>query len=308
MSNKKLLVTGFLTLGAAPAFAGVCGLSIVASSLSLDWDLSWGVHAISITVSKTNPAACTFGLGFSKGGSASYTRRATSGGNNLVYQVYQDNGGSKVLKDAPDIATANDVIMVTMAAGANPQTLLYYFDVPFVSATTPAMVPAGTYTDSFDIHAYEGAVPASFAAPPDASAAVGVTINVPKMVEVSLVDTGGVFQDSATTKSIELGNLSTGQSSRFDLRIRTNSGYVVTATSANTGKMKHATKNLFIPYTFSVNNVAADMTGVVPVLNGSGSSPLTGLGYPCKIVIGAVGPTAVAGTYSDTILITTTAE
>src|SRR5690606_30649594 len=139
---------------------------------------------------------------------------------------------SLVLKTAPDITSANDVIMVTMPAGGGPQVEMYYFDIPFAQATTPTLVPAGTYTDSFVINVYEGNDPTNFADPPDASTSVNVNITVPEMIDLALVDTGGVFQPTATTKSIDFGTLHTGKVARFDLRLRTNAGYQVTFSSA----------------------------------------------------------------------------
>ena len=283
-----------------------CGLSITASPINLSWDLSWTHQAVSLLVSKTNPAACTFGLGFSKGGAGSYTRYASDGAKQITYQIYQDSGLSRVLKDVPDITSSNDVVMVTLPAGSNPQTVQFYIDIPYTSATTPVLVASGTFTDSFTINAYEGSDPTAFAAPADASAAVSLNITTPTIVAVSLVDIGGVFQDSATTKTINFGNLFQGQIARFDLRIRTNSGFSITTTSTNNGRMKHATANTYVPYKLYVNNVQSDPTGVTPVLAGSGTTAMNGLGYPVKIEIGSAPSTALAGSYQDTVLITAT--
>jgi len=300
-----ILMAGFSL--APSAMAQTCGLSVVASDLVMNWDLNWTTHAISISVSKTNPAACSFGLGFSKGQSGSYTRYTTQSGKQLNYQLYQDNSSSKILRDVPDITTTNDVIMGNLPAGSNPQTFFYYFDIPYAAATSPSLASAGIYTDGFQINAYEGTTPTAFASPPAASTQVNVSITVDKMIALSLVDTGGVFQDSATTKSINFGYLSTGQTSRFDIRVRTNAGYSLTLQSGNNGKLKHSSSNSTVPYSIYVNNAPADLSGVAPVITGSGSTSLSGLGLPTKIVIGTVGAQALSGNYSDTVTITATA-
>lgn len=297
---KNLILIALLSF--APSSFAACGLSLVASDLTLEWDLSWTAPAVAVQVSKTNPAACTFGLGFSKGGAGSYTRAAGS----LQYQLYQDSGLSHILKDVPDITSANDVVMVTLPAGTNPTNEFYYVDIPYSAATTPNLVAAGAYTDSFIINAYEGTDPTTFANPPATSTPVHVTITVPKMIALALVDTGGVFQDTATTKSIDFGNLSSGQVSRFDLRLRTNAGYSVKIQSSNNGKMKHTTKNSYVDYSLYVNNALADPTGSTPVITGSGTTGLNGLGFPVKIVIGTLGTLPLAGTYQDTVVITVT--
>jgi spore coat protein U-like protein len=290
-------------LGFTQNAKAACGITIVANDLNLDWDLSWTSHAITISVSKTQVAACTFGLAFSKGGAGSYNRRGSSAGNLLRYQLSSDIGGSKVLKDVPDITSANDVIMVTLPGDTNPQTITYYFDIPFANATTPTLALAAAYTDNFSINAYEGTDPTAFVTP-DASTSVNVTINVPKIISLSMVDTGGVFDESATTKNINFGSVTPGQTSRFDLRIRTNAGYSVTASSSNAGKLKHSVANAFVPYTFYINSVLTDMSGVTPAAVGATQTGLGGLGLPVKIVIGTLGALPMSGTYSDSILIT----
>lgn len=292
----------------SPAVYAVCGLSIVANNLSQTWDLNWSIKAISIQISKTNPDACTFGLGFSQGVAGSYTRYAEKAdGSQLKYQIYQDTGASKILKDVPDLSTANDVIMVTMPAGSPPITQIYYFDVPYATAVAPTLAASGSYTDTFIINAYEGADFSSLVAPPDATASVSVNLTVDKMVNLALVDTGGVFQDTATTKSIEFGQLVTGKTARFDMVVRTNAGASVTVESLNNGRLKHTTKNSYVDYTIYVNNVAADPSGATPVLTGPTQTALVGVGYPVKVVIGTVNAMSLAGPYSDTVTITATA-
>ena len=302
----KTLFIFMLAMGLCGPATATCGLSLSTSNLNLSWDLNWSTQAISIVVDKTDAGACTFGLGFSKGGSASYTRYALKGGSQLNYQLYQDSGRTRILKDVPDIASVNDVIMVTLPPGSSPTTILYYVDIPYSLATSPLLVASGTFTDNFMINAYEGADPTLYTAPPAVSSPVSVNISTPTIVALSLVDSGGVFQDAATTKSINLGNIYQGQTSRFDLRVRTNSGFSVTTTSTNGGKLKHTVNNSTLPYKLYVNNVLADPTGVAPVLAGSGTTPMNGLGYPVKIVIGSLASMAIAGSYQDSIVITAT--
>ena len=306
MIQRTLIAMAFaLLLSTHSTAQAACGIGIIASDLSLEWDLNWTSLGVSIQVSKSQNPACTFGLGFSQGGAGSYTRQALSGGSPLQYQIYQDSNKSKILKTAPDITSSNDVLMVNMPAGGNPQVEMYYFDIPFTAATTP-LVAAGTYTDSFIINAYEGTDPAAFADPPAASTTVNVNITVPKMIWLALVDTGGVFQDSATTKSIEFGTLTPGKVSRFDMRVRTNAGYQVNISSLNNGNMKHVTGTSLVPYTMTVNGASTDLTGATPVLNSGGQTTLSGLGYPVRIVIGATGNMPLAGEYRDTVTITAT--
>jgi spore coat protein U-like protein len=303
---KVIFLCSVVFVFSSYADAGVCGLALTTSNLSLSWDMNWTSQAVAITVSKSNPAACTFGLGFSKGGSSNYTRFAASGAKQLEYQVYQDSALTRVLKNVPDISSVNDVIMVTLPPGSSPQTILYYVNIPFLAATTPFLAAAGTFIDTFTINAYEGTDPLLFVNPPDASASVGVSITVPDIVAVSLVDSGGVFQDLATTKNIDFGNLFPGQVSRFEVKIRTNAGFSLTSLSTNNGRLKHAVAASFVPYKLYVNNVLSDPSGVTPVITGSGQTAMNGLGYPVKIVIGNFTGMPVTGNYSDSVLLTVT--
>ena len=301
LSITILMVINFLS---APKASAQCGLSIIANNISATWDVTWVQQSVSITVSKVNPAACTFGLGISKGTAASYNRFATDAGRQLRYQVYSDIAGTKIIKDVPDTATVNDVLMVTLPAGSGPQVVQYFFDIPYALATSPFLAHAGTYTDSVTINAYEGAVPAAYASPPDASAVVGISVLIEKLIKLSLTDLGGIFVDGATTKSINFGKLTTGEVSRFNLAMQTNAGFDIRLSSANGGNLKHVSAATLIPYTLTVNNVLADLTGVIPVVNGGGQTSLNGLIYPVKITVGAIPSTSIAGNYSDVVTIT----
>ena len=281
-----------------------CGLSIIANNISATWDITWVMQSVSVTVSKANPAACTFGLGITKGAAADYNRYASDGALQLRYQVYNNIAGTNIIKDAPDTVTVNDVVMVTLPAGSGPQIVQYYFDIPYALATAPFVAHAGTYTDSITINAYEGADPSLYAAPPATSAVVGISVLIEKLIKLSLIDLGGVFVDGATTKSVNFGKLTSGEISRFNMAMQTNAGFSISLSSANGGNLKHVTSASLIPYTLTVNNVAADMTGVIPAANGGGQTSLNGLIYPVKITVGAIPGNAVAGNYADVVTIT----
>lgn len=281
-----------------------CGLTLSASDINVTWTATWTIQSVSLTVSKSNPAECTFGLGFSKGIAGSYSRHGQNGGLILNYQLYQDSGGSRILKEVPDVLTANDVIMVTLPAGSGPQIVQFYFDIPYSLATSPILAAAGVYTDNIVISAYEGTDPTAFSAPADASTTFNLTMNIEKQINLSFVDLGGYFQENATTKNIDFGQLIANQVSRFNMAVRTNAGFRVTVVSTNNGRFKHSIQNSYVPYNLYVNNIAADLTGVTPVANGSGQTSLSGLVYPMKVVVGTVGVLALAGNYSDTITVT----
>jgi hypothetical protein len=302
----------FLMMFSGRAFAA-CGLSLTASNIIVNWNLNYTHMAVQVQVDKSGPDACDFGLGFSKGGAASYiTRQGTDGSKLLRYQLYQDNALSKVLKDSPDITSADDVVQSGFQAGTNmSQTVTYYFEIPQALAQSPTLVGAGTYTDSFTINLYEGSTPTGFVTPVDTKG-ITVTVNVPTMIALSIISSGGAFQEGANSKSLNFGTLAEGSAQGIDVRIRTNAGFSVTFSSANNGKLKHTdpTKSSTVPYSFYANaallNMSTSSGSPVVGLTGNGQTSLSGQAYPLRFVIGSVGASALGGPHSDTITVTAT--
>ena len=232
---KKVSIILWMFLYTIPAVAN-CGLTLTASNISINWDLNFSTQAIQFTLQKANAPACDFWIGFTKGGGANATnRRMTAGSSILPYQLYKDNGYSKVLKDSNDapINNSDEVLNGSFPAGTNiTQTLLYFFDIPANGSTTPILIKDGSYTDSFTMNVYEGSDPTVASPSPVTSSGITVTAVVPKMIKMALVSSGGPFDSSAISKSINFGTLSPGQSSSFDLRVRTNAGFTVSFSSA----------------------------------------------------------------------------
>jgi spore coat protein U-like protein len=311
---SKTVIVAFLLSPLSMAWAD-CGLSLTANDISVAWDLNFSSIAVQVTVSRANAEACNYALGFTKGNGASYvTRRGSTVGGNLVrYQLYKDSGLTKILKDNPDITSIDEVVDGGFQAGAIPasQSVNYYFEIPQNLATTPSLVSSGTYTDTFIIDLYYGDGPPFGTLV--TSKSINITVTVPPMIALSLVDSGAAFQLGHLTKNVDFGTMSEGATASMDLRLRTNAGFSVTFSSENNGKMKHTTpgKNSLVPYTFFANGAILNLgnSKLVPVvgLAGSGSTGMTGLAYPLKIVIGNVtGSGVMGGPHSDDITITAT--
>lgn len=290
---------------------GACGLSLTAGNVTVNWSSAFTYVSVPLTVDKVGPDACDYGLGFTKGGAGSYlTRRGLDGAALVGYQLFKENGLTNVLKDVPDITSANDVVQGGFAAGSNlSQAQNYYFDIPFNVITAPALLPSGTYTDSFTINLYEGSDPLLFSSTVD-SENVNVTINVPKVIAVSIVSSGGGFVEGQTTQNVNFGSLYEGETTAFDLRIRSNAGFDVTFSSLNNGNMKHTTANSLVPYKFYVNGAMLNMSNslAVPVsgLTRSGQTSMSGLAYPLRVVVGTVTGAKLSGSHTDAITITAT--
>ncbi|MBX7231632.1 MAG: hypothetical protein K1X29_06055 [Bdellovibrionales bacterium] len=291
-----------------------CGLSISTNNINIDWNLNFTHVAVQIRVDKANADSCSYGIGISKGGASSYSQRAANSGSfSARYQIYKENSLSNIIKDVPDITSDNDVLQGGFQTGTNlSQIILYYLDIPYSLATTPTLLSSGTYNDTFTINLYEGDNPLAFVTPV-ASASMTLTVQVLKMIALSLVDSGGGFSLGSTTRNINLGTLAEGSSASFDLRIRTNAGFSVTFSSTHNGKLHHINpaKNSLVPYLFYANSSLLNLStsSSVPVtgLSGNGQTTLSGLAYPLRIVVGSLnGLNLVGGNHQDDITITAT--
>jgi hypothetical protein len=301
----------FILFQSVHAYAA-CGLSFSTTNITVNWVPSFTYISVPITVNKVGPDPCDFGLGFTKGGAASYVTRAATDmgtGSQIQYQLYKENGLANILKDVPDITSANDVIQGGFAGGNNMvQAENFYFRIPYNADTAPALIVAGSFTDAFTVNLYEGSDPLAFTTPVDTDA-VSVTINVPKIIAISLVSSGGGFQAGQTTMNMNLGTMYEGQSSGLDLRVRSNAGFNVSFSSLNNGNMKHVSGNSLVPYKFYVNGALLNMSNslTVPVagLSRSGQTAMSGLAYPIKVVVGNLATGAkLSGTHTDSITIT----
>lgn len=290
-----------------------CGLTVTANNISIDWDLNFTTVAVQVQIDKANEEACDFGIGITKGGGASYaTRRAITGSKTISYNLYKQSALTNVIKDVPDISSVNDVVTGGFQTGTNlSQTILYYLEIPYNLATSPSLVGAGTYTDSFTLSLYEGSDPLAFVTAVD-DATISLTITVPSMIGISLVDSGGSFQSANTTRNINFGTLSEGIYSQFDVRLRTNAGLSVTFSSENNGKLKHVNPaaTSVVPYKFYVNgallNLSTSSGTPVVGLTAGGQTAISGLAYPVRAVIGTIPSSNLAGNYQDVLTITAT--
>ena len=304
----------FFCLLLSPYAKAACGLSFTTSDIVMTWTLNFTSIAVPIQVSRSTSDACSFSLTFTKGGAASYvTRRVTDGSHLLRYQLYQDSGLTKILQDAPDITSTDQVVQGGFQAGATPvtQTVNYYLEIPYNLATTPSLVSAGSYSDSFIINIYESDTPPFVTS--IASKSVNFSVTISPMIALSLVSSGSSFQEGQLTRNASFPTLTQGATKSMDLRVRTNAGFAVTFSSNNNGYLAHTNpmKNSHVPYSLLVNGATLNLSNskLVPVtgLSGSGSTNLEGLGYPIKVIIGSVtGAGVLAGPHADDITITAT--
>jgi hypothetical protein len=165
--------------------------------------------------------------------------------------------------------------------------------------------PQGFYLDSYVVTLYKGNPFGSYSFV--SSNVILFQYQGAKRVDISIVPTGGNFDVSDTTELLNFGTLTTGATKSCDAVMKYNAGYILRASSANNGRLKHQTENEFIDYTatfdgvtFSLSNSAGNPVQVDRVL---GQSPASGTRIPISVTIGNVANKR-GGQYNDTITLT----
>ena len=254
---------------------------------------------------------CEYFIALSTGQSGDFNRRKLSQAANVLnYNVYTDTG--KTIFKAPPTAVQGQVIPGSFpVAIALTQTNNHSF---FWTIDPQQIVPAlGThYADAnLSLGLYSGTLLTSPTLV--ASAAVTFRALVDSSVDLSLVRSGAPFDINDTTQLIDFGVLSSGEQRGLDLVVRSNNGYAVTMQSLNRQVMIHArapTVRDTVPYQVVLRGGGVDLSTGAPVqvITGTGTTPATGISFPVEFTVGNLSGTEAAGTYSDTISVTVTAN
>jgi len=254
---------------------------------------------------------CQYFVALSTGQSGDFNRRKLiQGGNVLNYNAYTD-AGKTVLK-APPSAAQNEVIsgsfpvVVALTQINNhrffwtidPQQIVPVQGMHYVDANLSLGLFSGTLLTS----------PTRVA-----SAAVTFRTLVDSSIDLSLVRSGAPFNINDTAQLIDFGLLSSGEQRGFDLIVRSNNGYAVTMQSENRQVMVHERTPAVadtVAYEVVLNGGAVDLSTGAPiqVLSGTGTTPATGISFPMEFTVGNLSGTEAAGTYSDVINVTVTAN
>jgi len=305
---ESFAVFGILLGASSIAYSANCNLQLSASNITLTWTPQFVVQTQTVTIEDKNKKECDYAVTFTSGGGSSYQRRIESGANSLRYQLYKDAGLTQVLKDVPDITNSTEYITGYFPDGATAtQTVTFYVQIPLDLATQPAIRPAGTYSDSFSVKVWQGTYPA-FTSNLKDSKGINISATIQKLIELSLVNSGGAFNSAQTNYSVLFGTLPTsGATQGFDLLVRSNAGFSVSLSSQNNGKLKHSSANSTVDYNLSVNSAPVSLvnsqTLPVQVASGSGQTSLGGATHAMSITTGTTD-LSIAGSYQDLITVT----
>jgi hypothetical protein len=270
------------------------------TSMIVSYDLSIKMASTPV------PDACKrFSFYFSKGNSTNYTRVAKNSFNESInYNLYKFSSLNSILKDKNDVNEDNDFLFGEIQDTNNNIVNTFYFNLP--SLANGSLVRAGVYTDNIAMNVYsKGANGTKIF---EFSRNIPITINVSKVINISLIDSGGPFDIGSTNKTLNFGDLETGKEMSFDLRVASNAGYKVMFSSMNNGAMKNTINPQKINYGLTIAgntvNLLNTATNPVTVATGSGVTISEGAQFPIKVKIGTVATTQEYGDYEDYITIT----
>ena len=256
-------------------------------------------------------ATCEYFIALSTGQSGDFNRRKLSQVANLLnYNAYTD-AGRTIFKGPPTAAQGEVISGSFPVAIAMTQINNHSF---YWTIDPQQIVPAQRtyYSDvNLSLSLYTGTLLTS----PQlvASAAVTFQALVETSVDLSLVKSGAPFNINDTTQLVDFGILSSGEQRGMDVVVRSNNGYAVSMQSLNRQVMVHAQAPAVtdtVPYQVVLSGGGVDLSTGAPVqvISGTGTTPATGISFPIEITVGNLSGTEAAGTYSDIISVTVTAN
>lgn len=283
-----------------------CGLNLSVDNIVFSWNGSTLIYTANITLERTNSdnQCRKFEVGFSTGVSGNYNRTMTSGSEVVAYNIYQDNTSNVPLKTLADATGNNESISIKMKN--NEFVISTTFEgrlvVPNLGRT---VLPKGNYTDLI-----------TATARPDRNNVVSTTknfqvsLNIPAEIDISLVNSGGTFDPTKTSFTMDFNVISAGDTREVDLKVKSNAGYSLSLSSQHGGAIKHQSSNFSIPYQMKVNGGIRQFSGPsVPLVigTGTGNTPAGGVNFSLSMEIGDPA-NKLAGPYEDVITVTATSN
>ena len=264
-----------------------------------------------VTLNRRNSTAAncsTFFLAFTSSLLGNYNRYAKNNAHNgkIYYNLYKFSNSSGILKGVNDITSPDETFSGTI--GKN-QTINYTYYMSL--APEGNLAPhAGVYYDNVKVESYTGTYINKGSL--EYQRNLNIYIVVPKFTSLSLVDSGGAYDPSRTSKTLDFGELTTGKELSFDTRVISNAGYRLKISSANNGKLsrnRNFDHHSSIRYRFYSNGNLIDLDDSsdrpVTIATGSGVTSAQGAKIPIRVLIGKVDNSKSPGTYQDYLTLTT---
>lgn len=291
-------------------YAAECDYNLAVSNATIQIEDAAQVVQQGMTVyrgqNSPNGLCRNYRVFFSKGQANSYQRNAFNSFNNPIdYNLHPNINMSGTLKDFNDAVSSSEFLEGTAPEKNTNYSNRFFISVP---GQNNNLLLAGTYVDIVQVSIYgynENSGKYLF----DQTANFTTVLYVPKKVQVSLLDEGGAFDASSTSKTLDFGIMEQNQEKGADLRILSNGSYRINLSSLNNGKLVQGSNS--VAYTLRVNgsSVALSSSSSNPVQIGSGT--ITGLAgdlYNLKVKITESVANKNAGLYQDMITITAIAN
>lgn len=240
---------------------------------------------------------------FGRGLANSYSRRAFSHFSFVNYNLHRNINQTGVLKEFGDAATTNEWLDGSAPSRNTTYLERFYLSVPGLSGNS---IPRGYYYDNVQVTIYN--IKSNGRLEYSDTTTMTVLLYVASQIDVSLVDEGGAFDASATSKIVDFGVLAKDQSKGVDLRVVSNTSYRVRLSSTNGSKLKNSSGNSTVAYSLRVNNSTINLsTGTVEIGSGNATGN-EGDKFNMKFQITGDPRNLPAGNYQDNITVTAIAN
>lgn len=244
-------------------------------------------------------------LYFGKGLANNYQRKAYNSSNQTYnYNLHNNINKIGILKDKNDAQTTNDVVIGTTPNSNSTYSGSFYVSIP-ATGTNPV---GGTFTDNVQVQIWR----ASSVNDQNLEEVenFAITIIIPTLLNISLVDEGGVFNASSTSRVMDFGFLEQNSELRADLMVMSNTPYQIKFSSANNGVLKNQSSTYAYELKVSSNiiNLGSSASAPVTVATSTNSSNSSGDRYNVRVKMTDSPANKPAGLYQDTITITAIAN
>jgi hypothetical protein len=291
-----IFLTIYLFLSAS--FSVECNVEVRANNTHIAEPTQDHLIPINIEVRRLNQDddCDRYDLGVTKGFSDNYRRRYFSGDNEIRYNIYKREYSLVTIKDVNDGILNNNVKIDFRNESIVNETIYLKYNKPgLLEELTP-----GFYLDIVTINVE----PSRFRTTGGGSRDITNTLNVERVLGVSLVDRGAPYDESANNYLLNFGELNPGSSLGLDAIVKANTGYELSVSSDNNGRLKNTRVDDHISYEFKVNRFTRDLSSSnsnpVVIARSTGPSNEDGDSYKIDVEIQNF-TNKTAGQYADFI-------
>ncbi len=312
--GMTLILLLILVMGAARDahsqgfFEAIFGGNLEVTEVPLDVELDYvsgglltAQRQIEVANTRSFSEFVEFGFDSASGDPSNRTLEGPTGVT-LDYQIFDESGSI-----LGDLGTQGELL-----GGDIPANTTLIFPVDVEISSNELIPPAGRYSDTVTVRAY------------DSDGGVGLSEDwdiaaiVPMFVQLAVVPPGGSFDSGGSSFEVDFGVLSDGAQEQVDLLVRSNTSYTVSIESDNAGQLAHTQgsggQETLIPYELSAEG-ADGIERPVPISSGGpqdavgigGATDQDGRRHELRITVPEVGG-ATAGDYQDVLFVTVEAQ